>query len=114
MNSAKTPQKLTLNTRLLTAAEFHRLREVPPASEWFENIDNENTRRAYKNAIKDFMRFVGIRHPEEFRLVTRAHVLAWRRDLGDRIVDPVKGTRMDGATIRHRLDALSSLFEHLC
>ena len=68
MNSAKTPQKITLNTRLLTAAEFQRLRDVPPASEWFENILNENTKRAYKNAIKDFMRFVGIKQPEEFRL----------------------------------------------
>jgi site-specific recombinase XerD len=114
MNSAKNPQKITLNTRLLTAAEFQQLRDVPPASEWFENIDNENTKRAYKNAIKDFVRFVGIGHPEEFRLVTRAHVLAWRRDLGDRIIDADTNKHMDGATIRHRLAALSSLFEDLC
>jgi site-specific recombinase XerD len=60
------------------------------------------------------MRFVGIKQPEEFRLVTRAHVLAWRRDLGDRIIDPVTVKHMDGATIRHRLAALSSLFESLC
>jgi hypothetical protein len=31
----------------LTAAEFHRLSEVPPAIEWFANIRNEKTRRAY-------------------------------------------------------------------
>ncbi len=114
MNSAKTPQKITLNSRMLTVAEFQQLSDVPPASLWFENIENENTKRAYKNAVKDFMRFVGIKRPEEFRLVTRAHVLAWRRDLGDRIVDADTKKHMDGATIRHRLAALSSLFEDLC
>src|SRR5260370_41079495 len=99
MNSHKTPQRVSLDTRRLTAVEFQRLGDVPPATEWFENIDNDNTKRAYKNAIKDFMGFVGIKQPEEFRLVTRAHVLAWRRDLGNRIIDTAKMTHMDGATI---------------
>jgi hypothetical protein len=67
--------------RALTAAEFHRLAEVPPAIEWFGNIRNEKTRRAYKRDVQDFMRFVGIRAPEEFRIVTRAHVIAWRDTL---------------------------------
>ena len=44
--------------------------------------------------------------PEEFRTVTRAHVIAWRDDLGHRA--------QGGATVRHRLAALSSLFEYLC
>jgi hypothetical protein len=30
MNSAKTPAKVTVKTRLLTSAEFQRLAEVPP------------------------------------------------------------------------------------
>jgi integrase/recombinase XerD len=38
--------------------------------------------------------------------VTRAHVIAWRDDLGDRI--------LSGTTIRHRMAALSSLFQYLC
>jgi integrase/recombinase XerD len=106
MNSAKTPVKVTVKTRLLTAAEFQRLGNVPPEAEWFKNIRNPSTKRAYENAIKDFMRFTGIKRPEEFRTVTRAHVIAWRDDLGDRI--------LSGTTIRHRLAALSSLFQYLC
>ena len=52
------------------------------------------------------MRFIGITKPEEFRTVTRAHVIAWRDDLARR--------ELGGSTVRHRLAALSSLFEYLC
>jgi integrase/recombinase XerD len=50
--------------------------------------------------------FTGIGRPEEFRTVTRAHVIAWRDDLVRR--------ELGGSTIRHRLAALSSLFEFRC
>jgi integrase/recombinase XerD len=73
------PASITPTERLLTAAEFHRLADVPPEIEWFANIRNLHTRRSYENAIGDFMRFAGIVRPEEFRTVTRAHVIAWRR-----------------------------------
>jgi integrase/recombinase XerD len=92
--------------RLLTAAEFHRLADVPPEVEWFANISNPHTRRVYENAIGDFMRFAGIQRPEEFRTVTRAHVIAWRDELARR--------GLGGSTIRHRLASLASLFEYLC
>ena len=52
------------------------------------------------------MQFTGIKQPGEFRLVARAHVIAWRDDL--------VGRSLSGMTVRHRLAALSSLFEHLC
>ena len=100
------PTPIASTERLLTAAEFHRLAEVPPEIEWFANIRNRSTRRAYENAIRDFMQFTGIVRPEEFRTVTRAHVIAWRDDLARR--------GLGGATIRHRHAALSSLFEYLC
>jgi integrase family protein with SAM-like domain len=92
--------------RALTAAEFHRLAEVPPAIEWFGNIRNEKTRRAYKSDVQDFMRFVGIQSPEEFRIVTRAHVIAWR--------DTLLARKRADASIRRALSALSSLFMYLC
>ena len=92
--------------RLLTADDFRKLSDVPPAIEWFANLTNRCTRRAYENAIRDFMRFTGIVQAEEFRAVTRAHVIAWRDDL----VQRARG----GSTIRHRLAALSSLFDYLC
>lgn len=106
MNSAKSPVPITGNKRLLTSAEFRGLARVPAETEWFANLDNIHTRRAYRNAIRDFMRFTGIRQPEEFRLVTRAHVIAWR--------DALAGRNLDKPTIRHRLSALASLFDYLC
>src|SRR5208337_1762711 len=100
------PIQIAPADRLLTAAEFHRLADVPPEVEWFANLSNAHTRRAYENAVTDFMRFAGIRRPEEFRNVTRAHLIAWRDALAQR--------GLGGATIRHRLAALASLFEYLC
>ena len=94
------------SSRPLTAAEFHQLAQVPPTAEWFANIDNPNTRRAYRRDLQEFMAFVGITQPEEFRLVSRAHVLAWRADLERR--------KLAGGTLRRKLSALSSLFESLC
>src|SRR5579863_4422483 len=100
------PTDITPAKRLLTAAEFHRLADVPPEVEWFANLSNPNTRRTYENAVGDFMRFTGIARPEEFLTVTRAHVIAWRDELGRR--------GLGGATIRNRLASLASLFEYLC
>ncbi len=92
--------------RLLTRDEFQRLADVPPEIEWFANLKNLHTRRAYRNDIQSFMNFVGIKVPQEFRTVTRAHVIAWRKTLETRELAP--------ATIRRKLSALSDLFDHLC
>jgi site-specific recombinase XerD len=92
--------------RHLTAAQFHQLASVPAEAEWFANLDNPRTRRAYQTDMRDFMAFAGIRQPDEFRIVTRAHVLAWRKTLETRA--------LSGSTIRRKLAALSSLFEYLC
>ncbi|MHC8347693.1 tyrosine-type recombinase/integrase [Pseudomonas sp. RT6P73] len=91
--------------RRLTAAEFQQLARVPAAAEWFANIDNPRTRRAYQIDLADFCSFVGLIGADEFRSVTRAHVLAWRAQLETR--------RLAGATIRRKLAALASLFDHL-
>ena len=93
-------------SRLLTATEFQHLADVPPEREWFANLSNPQTKRAYENAVTDFMRFVGIARPQEFRTVTRAHIIAWRDELA------LRG--LGGSTIRHRLASLASLFEYLC
>ena len=78
----------TQGGKMLTRAEFQGLAEVPPEVEWFANIDNEHTRRAYTSDVKDFMHLVGILEPEEFRIVTRAHVIAWRKNLEGRELSP--------------------------
>jgi site-specific recombinase XerD len=92
--------------RRLTAPQYQGLAQVPPELEWFANLDNPRTREAYHHDLKDFSRFLGLRQPEEFRSVTRAHVLAWRTDLEQRPLAP--------ASIRRKLAALSSLFAYLC
>jgi site-specific recombinase XerD len=91
--------------RRLTATEFQQLADVPAAAEWFANIDNPRTRRAYQIDLADFCSFVGLTGAEEFRAVTRGHVLAWRAQLEQR--------GLAGATIRRKLAALASLFDHL-
>lgn len=67
--------------RRLTDDQYRGLAEVPPALEWFANLPNPHTRRNYRIDVEDFSRFVGIRRPGEFRDVTRAMVIAWRKDL---------------------------------
>jgi integrase/recombinase XerD len=94
------------DARILTQQEYQGLRDVPAEVEWFANIENENTRQAYRNDLKSFMTFVGIQRPEEFRSVTRAHVIAWRKLLEQKA--------LAAATIRRKLSALSDLFDHLC
>jgi site-specific recombinase XerD len=91
---------------MLTAPEFQQLSEMPPEAEWFANIDNPNTRRAYRADLKEFMGFVGIETPMELRLITRAHVQVWCTDLERR--------ELADSTLRRKLSALSSLFEYLC
>ena len=97
----------TASRPLLTRAEFHQLADVPPAIEWFADIDNPHTRAAYRTDIeKDFMPLIGITGPEDFRHVTRAHVILWRKELIRR--------GLAAATIRRKLSALASLFDYLC
>jgi integrase/recombinase XerD len=103
------PAQITPAERLLTAAEFHRMADVPPEIEWFANIRNRSTRRVYENAIRDFMRFTGIARPEEFRTVTRAHVIAWRDDLARRELAGLD--EPDPTLVRHLRD-LHALREH--
>jgi site-specific recombinase XerD len=90
----------------LTAVQFQDLAAIPPELEWFANLTNLHTRRAYQQDIHDFQAFAGLRRPEQFRDVTRAHVIAWRQQLARH------GLAND--TIRRKLAALSSLYAYLC
>jgi integrase/recombinase XerD len=92
--------------RLLSKIEFQRLADVPPEAEWFANLTNKNTKRAYREDVTSFMRFVGITRPEDFRTVARAHVIAWRKTFEKRKLAP--------ATVRRKLSALSDLYDYLC
>jgi hypothetical protein len=54
----------------LSRAEFQGLGDMPPELEWFANLDNPRTRRAYRNDVKEFTAFAGVERPEEMRQVT--------------------------------------------
>jgi len=92
--------------RALTAPKFARLAEVPPEAQWYANLDSAQTKRAYQSDLRAFMAFTGIIQPEEFRAVTRAHILVWRAEL--------EKHGLAGATIRRKLAALASLYDYLC
>lgn len=90
----------------LTPAQFEQLADVPPEVEWLANITNAKTRRAYKIDVSEFFAFAGLQGSMEIRTVTRAHVIAWRKDLESR--------QLADTSIRRKLSALSSLFDYLC
>ena len=54
----------------LTNPQFQQLQDVPAEAQWFANIDNPQTRRAYESDIRSFMRSAGIIEPKDFRRVT--------------------------------------------
>jgi site-specific recombinase XerD len=78
------------------------LTALPAAADFFANHDNPHTRRAYQTSLEDFCGFVGLATADEFRIVTRSHVLAWRAQLEKR--------GLAGSTIP---SALASFFDHL-
>ena len=91
---------------LLTREDFHVLAAIPPEVEWFADIQNPNTRAAYRSDVSQFMAFVGLQRAEEFRMVARAHVIAWRKQLA--------AQKLAAASIRRKLSAVGSLFRYLC
>jgi integrase/recombinase XerD len=85
----------TVKTRTLTAAQYDHLSDVPPELEWLANITNKKTRRAYKIDVAEFSAFAGLKESAQLRTVTRAHVIAWRKDMEVRKLSP--------ASIRRKL-----------
>jgi integrase/recombinase XerD len=66
--AGRLPAEIQPADRRLTADEFQGLADVPPEVEWYANIGPAATKRAYKTAIGDFMRFTSIARPEDFRM----------------------------------------------
>lgn len=74
-------------------------------SEWLANVDNQQTRRAYRTDIQDFCQTIGARSVEDLHDIERGHILAWRASME-------KGG-LSTATRRRKLAALASLFDYL-
>ena len=112
--------ELVVAQRALTPAQYQALADVPPELEWLGNIKNKKTKRAYEADIREFMVFAGLRDAVEVRTVTRAHVIAWRKNLESREKRSkgrrpgAKSSGLEDSSIRRKLSALSALFDYLC
>ena len=122
MKKPSTDLTTITDARQLTETQFQSLAAMPAELEWLFNLStNPNTRASYERDVKDFLRFAHIEQPQQLRQITRAHVIAWRRDIENRQIPDGKDS--DGnpryrspapATIRRKLSALASLFNALC
>jgi site-specific recombinase XerD len=88
------------------AGSLNPLKPQDPTYGYLANLESAQNRRAYQTDLKSFIAFTGIEQPEEFRAVTRGHVLAWRAEL--------ERPELAGSNIRRKLSALPSVFNHLC
>jgi site-specific recombinase XerD len=80
--------------------------KMPPACKWLTHFTNANNYRASQQDSNDFPVFAGLHRPEDFRTVTRAHVIAWREALGKQA--------LAHDTMRRNLAAPSSLDADRC
>lgn len=78
---------------------------IPEEDLWLQGQLSRHTRRAYKEDVLHFMRCVNITNRDELRQVARGAVIAWVRAMESEGAKP--------RTVRRRLSALSSLFNHL-
>ena len=101
-----TSRKFPARHTALEPAAVAALRHLPAAAEWWANFPNAKTRRAYQHDLQDFMTFTGLAGVDALGTLTRAHVIAWRQALLQR--------GLAAATIRRKLSALASLYDHLC
>ena len=89
----------------LTAAQFQGLADVPPELEWFANLPNPNTRRAYHQDIQDFRPSPA----SPARRIPRGHPRPCHR-----LAQELDTQQLANDTIRRKLAALSSLYAYLC
>ena len=81
------------------------LRAIPEEEIWLASQQSEQTRRAYSLDVAHFIATLGVKSRTDFRKVDRAAVIAWQQAMKKEHAKP--------STIRRRLAALSSLFNHL-
>lgn len=99
------PEKQLWDTNLTDMIEAKPSSVVCLVSEWLANLDNHQTRRAYRSDIRDFFALVGARSAEDLLEISRGHVLVWRAAL--------EKSGLTAATRRRKLAALACLFDYL-
>jgi integrase/recombinase XerD len=94
------PEALPLPSTLDTVAA------IPEEAVWLASRKSVETRRGYRHDVRHFLRTLGITSADDLRRVDHKAVVAWERYRRE-----VEGVHP--RTIRRRLAALSSLFQHL-
>ena len=91
---------------LISDKQYHTLSKMPSETEWLDNlsIKSKGTARIYSFSINEFKEFVGIKKPEEFRLVTKKHILEW--------IHFLEKKRLSKPTIARKVASISSLFNY--
>lgn len=79
------------------------------AHDWLTNFASPGTRRAYRAAWVDFLRFIGVPPAA----VTQSNVLAYRQHL-EHSPSPRTGKPLSANTINQRLSALGSFYTFAC
>lgn len=90
----------------LRASVVDILRLVPEEQVWLQSLKTINTRRAYLQDVRHFSLVVGIQSSDQLYRADHKSVIYWESHM--REIE-----RLEPATIRRRLSALSSLFAHL-
>lgn len=94
------------SSQLSTECLLDSLAAVPEEAVWLANLKSRRTRLAYQRDVQEFMKFIGVRTPEQLRRVDHRAVIAWEAEMRE-------VRQLEASTIRRRLAALSSLFGHL-
>lgn len=100
---APSSSSLPTSGRMLT--NLDELAKIPEERLWLQNFTSKHTRLTYRDSVRDFLKSFDIGSQEAFRRVTRAAIIAWR----DKLIHEGRTPR----TVKTRLSALSSLFNHL-
>lgn len=82
------------------------LAAIPEESVWLASQKSPQTRRAYRTDVSRFFEQFGITASDQLISVDHKAVIAWEQMMRET-------ERLEAATVRRRLSALSSLFKHL-
>ena len=93
------------SSELDLSAAYELLAEMPAERLWLANFMSGNTRKAYRNAVAQFMAVMGISDQDGLYGVSQGHVIAFREYL--------VAQDYSRAAIANRLSALSSLYKFL-
>lgn len=88
-----------------TLTNLDALAKIPEERLWLANFTSKHTRLTYRDSVRDFLKTLGVQNQDALRRVSRGAVIAWR----DKLIAQGRTPR----TVKTRLSALSSLFNHL-